>query len=158
MTISCRSYTGILYIYVFFFLIDRSHKRDKLMRHSHVATKTFQALRIFVNDELNELNNGLEAARYFLKAGGRCVALTFHSLEDRIVKRHFHGIVMESKFNMGASAHYRNSLRIHSLQDVTAMTEKKWTPISRKVATPSYAGSLQNPRVRSTKLRGAIKL
>lgn len=128
------------------------------MRHSHVATKTFQALRIFVNDELNELNNGLEAARYFLKAGGRCVALTFHSLEDRIVKRHFHGIVMESKFNMGASAHYRNSLRIHSLQDVTAMTEKKWTPISRKVATPSYAGSLENPRVRSTKLRGAIKL
>ncbi|KAJ3593442.1 hypothetical protein NHX12_005777, partial [Muraenolepis orangiensis] len=57
---------------------------DKLERPSHVATKTFQALRIFVNDELNELHAGLRAARTLLRPGGRLCALTFHSLEDRL--------------------------------------------------------------------------
>eukprot|EP00842_Homolaphlyctis_polyrhiza_P003973 jgi/Hompol1/4577/HPOL_003722-RA len=50
---------------------------------------SFQALRIFVNDELNELRRGLNAAEHLLRPDGRCVVLTFHSLEDRIVKRFF---------------------------------------------------------------------
>ena len=54
---------------------------DKLGRPSHVATKTFQALRIFINNEMNELNRGLELAHELLNPFGTIVVLTFHSLE-----------------------------------------------------------------------------
>lgn len=61
------------------------HRRGKI----HPATKTFQALRIFVNDELGEVERGLAAAVAGLKSGGRIAVLTFHSLEDRLVKQYF---------------------------------------------------------------------
>ena len=61
-------------------------KRDET---KHPATRTFQALRLYLNDELGELANGLAAAERLLKAGGRLVVVTFHSLEDRIAKRFF---------------------------------------------------------------------
>lgn len=56
---------------------------------THPATRVFQALRIFVNDELGNLKRGLEAATRVLKSGSRMVVISFHSLEDRIVKRYF---------------------------------------------------------------------
>ncbi|XP_046379687.2 probable methyltransferase-like protein 15 homolog isoform X1 [Haliotis rufescens] len=133
-------------------------RRDKMMRHSHVATKTFQALRIFVNDELNELNNGLELAHRFLKPGGVCVALSFHSLEDRIVKRHFHGIDMDLPLNMNYRDHLRNPSVLHERKDVVDLLKKRWLPSSKKVCVPTYTDCLDNPRARSAKLRAAAKI
>lgn len=66
-----------------------SSRTDKLQRTSHVATKTFQALRILVNDELNELDFAMRFAYQALKIGGKIVAITFHSLEDRYLYLHF---------------------------------------------------------------------
>jgi 16S rRNA (cytosine1402-N4)-methyltransferase len=57
--------------------------------HKHAATRVFQAIRIFINDELEEVRLGLEAAFALIKPGGRIAVLTFHSLEDRIVKQTF---------------------------------------------------------------------
>lgn len=70
---------------------DAASSKDGLGRKLHVATRTFQALRIFVNDELNELYRGLLAVKPFLKSRGKLAILTFHSLEDRIVKRFLQG-------------------------------------------------------------------
>lgn len=135
----------------------RSHKIDRNMRKSHVATKTFQALRIFVNNELNELHNGLTFLHPYMNPGGCCVALTFHSLEERIVKRHFHGIDIDQKMNLSHSGQYKNSLKIHSLETLEDVLHNKWKPLSKGVITPSTEESYRNQRSRSAKLRAAIK-
>ena len=68
----------------------RNNPVEKSVEKSHhPATLTFQALRIFVNDELNELYNGLNVAHRLLKPGGVCAVITFHSLEHTIVRQVF---------------------------------------------------------------------
>ncbi|CAL1267182.1 unnamed protein product [Larinioides sclopetarius] len=131
---------------------------DKLQRTAHVATKIFQALRIFVNDELNELNYAMEMAHLFLKPGGRIAVLTFHSLEDRIVKRHFLGIHMDEPVSHTLRQKYKNAFAYHSLDDVNEVTAKRWHPLHKNVITPTNDEIESNPRSRSAKLRVAEKV
>ncbi|KFO86053.1 putative methyltransferase-like 15, partial [Buceros rhinoceros silvestris] len=135
-------------------------RKDLLQRPAHVATKTFQALRIFVNDELHELLTGLKTAEKFLKPGGRLVALSFHSLEDRIIKRFLHGIDMTEKYNLGSRQKIRQALKNCSKEEdrKNGKSNSKWSFIQKKVLTPQAQDVQTNPRGRSAKLRAAIKL
>ncbi|XP_057270357.1 12S rRNA N4-methylcytidine (m4C) methyltransferase isoform X3 [Pezoporus wallicus] len=138
-------------------------RKDLLQRPTHIATKTFQALRIFVNNELHELLMGLKTAEKFLKPGGRLVAISFHSLEDRIIKRFFHGIDMTEKYSLGAKQKIRQALRSCSKEEDTeeispGNSNSKWISIQRKVLTPQAKDIQTNPRGRSAKLRAAVKL
>ena len=109
------------------------------------ATRTFQALRIAVNDELGELKAGLEGATLRLVSGGRLVVVDFHSLEDRIVKNYF-------KANGGKNVHVsRYKPQDQNLNPGTAFSE-----CSRAI-TPSPEETAENPRSRSAKLRYAVK-
>ncbi|XP_027639955.2 12S rRNA N4-methylcytidine (m4C) methyltransferase isoform X3 [Falco peregrinus] len=138
-------------------------RKDLLQRPTHVATKTFQGLRIFVNDELHELFIGLKMAEKFLKPGGRLVALSFHSLEDRIIKRFLYGIDMTEKWNLGSRQKIRQALKNCSKKEETqeflhGKSSSRWTFIQKKVLTPQAKDIQTNPRGRSAKLRAAIKL
>ncbi|NXM09394.1 MET15 protein, partial [Tyrannus savana] len=138
-------------------------RKDLLQRPAHVATKTFQGLRIFVNDELHELFIGLKTAEKFLKPGGRLVALSFHSLEDRIMKRFLHGIDMTEKYNLSSRQKIRQALKNSSKKEDTeesphGKSNSKWIFIQKKVLTPQSKDIETNPRGRSAKLRAAIKV
>jgi 16S rRNA (cytosine1402-N4)-methyltransferase len=116
------------------------------LRHAiHPATRTFQALRIHVNDELGELTRGLDVALELLKSRGRLVVVSFHSLEDRIVKRFFHA---RSTAAPRASRHAPQ----------TAALKPVFKLITTKPRTPSEAEVASNPRARSAKLRAGEKL
>lgn len=111
----------------------------------HPATRVFQALRIAVNDELGELRAGLEAAEAVLSPGGRLVVVTFHSLEDRIVK----AFLTERTGNApGGSRH----------APVAIETRKPSFALSFKGAREAgEAERAANPRARSAKLRAAVR-
>jgi 16S rRNA (cytosine1402-N4)-methyltransferase len=112
--------------------------RDKI----HPATRVFQALRIYVNDELGELAKALFAAERALKPGGKLAIVTFHSLEDRIVKR----FLSDRSSSGGGSRH---------------MPEAHFRPATfdkpASVIAASDAESSRNPRARSAKLRSASR-
>lgn len=137
-------------------------RKDLLQRSTHIATKTFQALRIFVNNELNELYAGLRTAEKFLKTGGRLVALSFHSLEDRIVKRFLLGISMTERFNLSIRQKVKQTSQLDSDQETeerhSVRAPLKWELIHKKVLTPEDQDVQDNPRGRSAKLRAAMKL
>ena len=110
----------------------------------HPATRTFQALRIAVNDELGELERALEASVQVLKTGGRLVVVTFHSLEDRIVKN----FLKENSDKITSTNKYSDELK-----EVT----KPFALIGRKAVLASKEEAEINPRARSAKLRAAIR-
>uniref|UniRef100_A0A3Q3XB39 12S rRNA N(4)-cytidine methyltransferase METTL15 n=1 Tax=Mola mola TaxID=94237 RepID=A0A3Q3XB39_MOLML len=127
-------------------------RKDRLHRPAHIATKTFQALRIFVNDELNELHAGLRAARDALTPGGRLCVITFHSLEDRLVKRFLQG---DDLSNLDQ---YHFSPRKQGTQKKKNDGENiYWLPLRRKVIIPEKDDVKENPRGRSAKLRAALR-
>lgn len=133
------------------------YRLDKLQRHAHTATKTFQAIRIFVNNELNEINYGMIVAQHYLKLGGRMVAITFHSLEDTIVKRHIFGNLIHNTINPLPLKYSSHSLNID--RDVISdVMEPNWLSLCKHVVVPSVEEVESNPRSRSAKLRAAIRL
>jgi 16S rRNA (cytosine1402-N4)-methyltransferase len=111
---------------------------------THPATRTFQALRILVNDELGELERGLEAAERVLKPHGRLAVVSFHSLEDRIVKQF---LAARSESVSKGSRHAPERRR------TTSPAFKILKP-----RVPSDAEVRSNPRSRSARLRAAEKL
>ena len=110
----------------------------------HPATRVFQALRIFVNGELDELVDGLVAAEKSLKPGGRLVVVTFHSLEDRIVKRFFQE---RSKTHSGGSR-YMPELDLEA---------PSFEMIVKGGTGPSDGELARNPRARSAKMRAGVR-
>lgn len=128
-------------------------RKDRLHRPSHVATKTFQALRIFVNDELNELHAGLRAARAALRPGGRFCIVTFHSLEDRLVKRFLRGDDLSNLDQYHFSPRKQDVER----EDRREGGDGCWIPLRRKVITPEKDDVKENPRGRSAKLRAVLR-
>ncbi len=125
-------------------LADFIEKLVKRSGHIHPATRVFQALRIEVNKELETLESALEQAVSLLRPQGRIAVISYHSLEDRIVKRFFR--LMERDY----------------VNEPGKLTSTKLTPslkiITKKPITPSPAEILRNPRSRSAKLRVAEKI
>ena len=107
----------------------------------HPATRTFQALRIFVNEELDELHQALAAAERMLKPGGRLVVVAFHSLEDRIVKNF---LAERGKMSSGSRHLPEVAQAVPSFQSLT-----------KRPVVPGEAEIASNPRARSAKLRAA---
>ncbi|RPE71933.1 16S rRNA (cytosine1402-N4)-methyltransferase [Pacificibacter maritimus] len=121
-------------------LIERILPRKK-PGQSHPATRTFQAIRIAINDEFGQLIEGLEAAERALKPGGKLAVVTFHSLEDRVVKR----FLQERSSTGGGGSRY-----------APVMAEK--TPAFEKLSKaigPDEDELEHNPRARSARLRVA---
>jgi 16S rRNA (cytosine1402-N4)-methyltransferase len=109
----------------------------------HPATRSFQALRIAVNDELGELVTGLAAAERALKPGGRLAVVTFHSLEDRIAKQFF------------AARSGRGEAKSRRLPGEPLKPASSFTLIGKQPIEATPTETAENPRARSAKLRFA---
>lgn len=119
-------------------IIKSAYPKSK-MRDSHPARKTFQAIRIEVNGELDKLSNALDDALECLKPGGRLSIITFHSLEDRMVKE---------RFNL-----WCNPCTCPKEFPVCVCGKKPLGRLPFKAKAPSDAELEQNPRARSSRLR-----
>ncbi len=120
--------------------VEEAKRRGKYKKHP--ALKVFQAIRIVVNDELGELNQGLEMAYQLLKSGGRLAVITFHSLEDRMVK---------DFGNEKARDYDVPGERDIPLQRIDRDPQMSW--LKKKSIKPSVDEVKANPRARSAQLR-----
>jgi 16S rRNA (cytosine1402-N4)-methyltransferase len=123
------------------------HLAPRRGKQAHPATKVFQALRIAVNDELGSLERGLAAAFAVLQSGGRLAVITFHSLEDRVVKDFGRARARDYTFTGGVDVPELREPRAPELKLVT-----------RKALKPSAAEVAANPRSRSAQLRVMEKI
>lgn len=127
-------------------IIKKSVPAKNNFKKIHPATKTFQALRIFINDELNELKIALEKSENLLAKNGLLIIVSFQSLEDRIVK---------DFFNHKSGKRWRSSRHLPDLADLGPTTLKI---ITKKPLRPKDFEINDNPRSRSAKLRVAQKI
>ena len=126
-------------------LIERISPRAG--RKAHPATKVFQALRIAVNDEIGSLKRGLAVAVGLLKPGGRLAVITFHSLEDRVVK----------EFGRERTRDYTFSGEV-DVPELRQPREPELKIVSRKAILPGEAELAENPRSRSAQMRVLEKI
>ncbi|KAF7721684.1 hypothetical protein EC973_004305 [Apophysomyces ossiformis] len=142
---------------------------DDMLRNS--AARTFQALRIYINDELGELKNALRASEYLLKPQGRLVVVTFHSLEDRIAKNFMHHCsgrrsMQEAELNQfdvkrSVNREWKKATRrgqdllLKQPQAQKTAVSPSFQLCSKHVVHPSREETHINPRSRSAKLRAA---
>ena len=110
----------------------------------HPATRTFQALRIAVNSELDELEKALKASELLLKPGGRLVVVTFHSLEDRIVKD-----FLRTRSERAAKGSRHLPAEVSAAPSFQIINQRPVSPADEEIAA--------NPRARSARLRAAIR-
>ena len=125
-------------------IIRKVVPRRKKGRDNDPATRTFQALRIYINDELGELKRGLNAAERILTPGGRLAVVAFHSLEDRCVKKF---LAERLGRNMGVSRHAIAQEPLDRTASFKLITKKPIYPTTLEVQS--------NPRARSARLRVA---
>ena len=126
-------------------IVFRAYGPKAASQPIHPATRTFQALRIYVNDELGELERGLAAAETVLRAGGRLAVVAFHSLEDRIVKRFF---------SVASGAEPQSSRHLPQRTRAAA----SFRTLTRRPVVPSAHEISLNPRARSARLRAGERL
>jgi 16S rRNA (cytosine1402-N4)-methyltransferase len=112
----------------------------------HPATRTFQALRIYVNDELGELERALTAAERILKPGGRLLVVSFHSTEDRIVKR----FLQERSGKTEGASRYAPA-------PVAPSATPSFRIVNTRGITPNKMETDANPRARSARLRVGLR-
>jgi 16S rRNA (cytosine1402-N4)-methyltransferase len=117
------------------------------------ATKTFQALRIFLNDELGELERGMAAAERVLQPGGRLVIVTFHSLEDRLVKLFF----KNRSGRKPSGSRYLPDTSDLSRQPSDLSRQPSFSVLTGRAVPPSEEEILSNTRARSARLRAASR-
>ena len=124
----------------------------------HPATRTFMALRIEVNRELAVLENFLLAAPNLLNADGRLVIISFHSLEDRLVKEAFRGkFGAQSGPGPAGTADYRRKGGVEPQRGTDGARRSPWRALHKKPLTPGDEELATNPRARSAKMRAAEK-
>ncbi len=116
-------------------------KSHKLPHRIHPATKTFQALRIFINNEIEEIQTFINTSINFLAPGARLVIITFHSLEDRLVKNIFNRLCGKNKTT---NRHLPSKINFNS---------PKFKKLSKAFYLPTDEEVLKNPKARSAKLR-----
>jgi 16S rRNA (cytosine1402-N4)-methyltransferase len=127
-------------------LVERvSPGNPRVRRRIHPATRVFQALRIAVNEELDALQDGLAAAVDLLRPGGRLVVLSYHSLEDRIVKRFL-------------DAERKGCICPPELPVCVCGRSPRLRLVTKPSLTPTDAEIAENPRARSARLRAAERM
>jgi len=126
-------------------IVSAAIPRKAWPRRIHPATRTFQALRIAVNDELGALAAWLESLPSFLKIGGRAAAIAFHSLEDRMVKERFRAFT-------------RSCTCPPDLPVCACGARASFAPVTRKAVKASEEEVARNPRARSARLRAVERI